>query len=116
MMQPTKPAFSTASAPSRDSAEREATLTVKMPVNDSNGRRLGSVSAIHIDALNGRVTGISVRHGLFGYKHAKVPMAELLGISHGAVVVAHSKSAFGRLPFSDPPSGRILKSDLTWKK
>ena len=116
MMSSTRSTVNTSPAPSRDTAEREATLSVKMPVHTPLGHRLGTVAAIHRSALTSRVTGITVRHGLFGYKHAWLPMADLQHISQGPVVVVHSKAAFGRLPLSDPPAGRVLLANLTWKK
>ena len=116
MMPSITPVRTTTSAPSRDTAERDATLAVAMPVHEQQGRRLGTVAAIHHDALTGRVTGITVRHGLFGYKHARIPMADLLGVSQGTVVLVHSKATFGRLPLSDPPAGRMLLANLTWKR
>lgn len=98
MLDSTDPTPNASPALSRDTAERDATLAVKMPVRDQQGRRLGSVTAIHRDALTGRVTGITVRHGLFGHKDARILMADVLRIRQGAVVLAHSKAAFGRLP------------------
>jgi hypothetical protein len=108
--------INTSPAPSRNTAEREATLDVNMPVRAQQGNRLGTVAAIHHHALTSRVTGITVRHGLFGYKRAWLPMADLLRISEGTVVLVYSKAAFGRLPPSDPPAGRVLLSNLTWKR
>jgi uncharacterized protein YrrD len=94
----TDPTSTALPARSRDTAERDATLSVKMPVRDQQGRRLGSVATIHHDALTGRVTGITVRHGLFGNKDARILMADVLHIRQGSVVLSHSKAAFGRLP------------------
>jgi hypothetical protein len=116
MLYSTSSTSNTSPAPSRDTAEREATLTLKMPVHAPSGHRLGTVAAIHRGAVTSRVTGITVRHGLFGYKHAWLPMADLQHISQGTVVLVHSKAAFSRLPLSDPPAGRILLANLTWRK
>jgi hypothetical protein len=116
MMHTTKPATNTSPAPSRDAAEREATLEVRMPVHALLGHRLGTVAAIHRDALTGRVTGIIVRHGLLGHKYTRIPMTELSRSSGGTVVLVHSTAAFGRLPLSDPPPGRTLVPNLTWKR
>jgi uncharacterized protein YrrD len=98
MLDSTDPMPAASPTLSRDTAERDATLTVKMRVRDQQGRQLGSVAAIHRDALTGRVTGITVRHGMFGHKSAGVLMADVLHIRQGSVVLSHSKATFGRLP------------------
>jgi hypothetical protein len=102
--------------PSRDTAQREATLAVSMPVHEQSGRRLGNVAAIHQDPLTGRITGITVRHGLLGSKYVWIPMAELLHVSQGAVVIKLNKAAFVRLQLSSPPPGRSQRVGLTWKR
>ncbi|HUG15701.1 MAG TPA: hypothetical protein VMM78_11870 [Thermomicrobiales bacterium] len=81
-------------------------MRLAMPVVESQGRAIGTLEAWHNDPLTGRMTGLTVRHGLFGRRYTRVPTGDLAGVSDGMLMLAHSRKAFKQLPGCDAPARR----------
>jgi len=79
-------------------------MRLAMPVVESQGRAIGKLEAWHNDPLTGRLTGLTVRHGLFGRKFTRVTTEDLTGVSNGVLMLAHSRGAFKQLPGCDAPT------------
>lgn len=73
-----------------------------MPVAFEKGRAVGKVAVLHRDALTGRLTGFTVRHGFLGRRQTRVPTAYLARVSQGRVVMNCDRCTFDALP-SDAP-------------
>jgi hypothetical protein len=97
-------------------ADPGAHLRLDLPVLAREGHALGRVAGVHHDALTGRLTGLTVRHGFLGHRHTQVPTEDLARVSAGIVVLVHSRTAFDRLPNCDAPRSKTLTSDFTWSR
>jgi sporulation protein YlmC with PRC-barrel domain len=62
------------------------------------GAALGRLEAIERNAATGRVTSLTVRHGLFGRKHTRVPANRVKQVNKQSVQIEFSPDDFYRLP------------------
>jgi hypothetical protein len=81
-------------------------LRPEMPVMDHQGTALGRVAAFHHDGLSGRLTGLTVRHGVRGSKRTRVSVETMSSISQGMVILTYSKAEFMQLPPVDTPPAK----------
>jgi uncharacterized protein YrrD len=91
-------------------------LRLEMPVMDLKGKAIGRVAALHHDALSGRLTGLTVRHGMLGRKYTLVSVDAMDSISQGMITLTQSKAAFGELPLTDAPPVKNSKAAQTWPR
>lgn len=91
------------SAPSPDATDQvhsrdlHALLRPHIRVKGQQGKRLGTVDTVERDAT-GRLTDITVRHGLFSRKYTRIPAARIKHVNEDAVVIEFTASSLDQLP------------------
>lgn len=74
-----------------------AYLRPELRVMGERSKVLGKVDTVEHDEA-GALTGITVRHGMFGRKTTRVAVGHIKQVNDSSVVVQYNAARFGKLP------------------
>lgn len=81
-----------------DEIDPHAYLHLRMRVVGTQSKPLGKIEALDREAATGRLSALTIRHGLRGNRFTSVPVSRVKWVNSDSVVLDFAPAAFKRIP------------------
>ena len=81
-----------------DEIDPHAYLHLRMRVVGAQNKSLGKLEALDREPTTGRLSALTIRHGLLGNRLTSVPVSRVKWVNSDSVILDYTPAAFRRMP------------------